>query len=103
MLNLPFCVTAALPSIEGRGLIYSRATLVVCAVSLVGQWLDEAVDKTKAAGQQGGSLKLFKYHGPNRDKVGWGWQSLGGQWAHVLVSSAALVRRQSWSSRVAEC
>jgi hypothetical protein len=36
-------------------------------VSLVGQWLDEAVDKTRKDG--GSSLKLFKYHGPSRDKV----------------------------------
>jgi hypothetical protein len=58
---------AALPRIGGGGLLYSRATLVVCAVSLVGQWMDEAVDKTRLAG--GSSLKLFKYHGPGRDKV----------------------------------
>jgi SNF2 family DNA or RNA helicase len=58
---------AALPRLTGSGLLYSRATLVVCAVSLVGQWLDEAVDKTRKDG--GSSLKLFKYHGPSRDKV----------------------------------
>jgi SNF2 family DNA or RNA helicase len=58
---------AALPRLTGSGLLYSRATLVVCAVSLVGQWMDEAVDKTKTHGSS--SLKLFKYHGPSRDKV----------------------------------
>lgn len=30
---------------------------MVCAVSLVGQWVDEAIDKT------GGSLRIAKYHG----------------------------------------
>lgn len=40
----------ALPSTVGTGLLYSRATLVVCAVSLVGQWMDEAMDKTQASG-----------------------------------------------------
>jgi hypothetical protein len=29
--------------------------------------MDEVVDKTRLAG--GSSLKLFKYHGPGRDKV----------------------------------
>lgn len=51
----------------GGGLLYSRATLVVCAVSLVGQWQDEAADKTRLEG--GSSLCIFKYHGPGRDKV----------------------------------
>ena len=37
-----------------------RATLVVCAVSLVGQWLDEAKSKLD------GSLRLYMYHGSGR-------------------------------------
>ncbi|KAI3434920.1 hypothetical protein D9Q98_002974 [Chlorella vulgaris] len=41
-------------------LICSRATLVVCAVSLVGQWVAEAQAKT------GGSLKIHMYHGQDR-------------------------------------
>ena len=39
-----------------------RATLVICPVSLVGQWLEEA--KSKLAG----SLRLYMYHGPRRIK-----------------------------------
>ncbi|GLC42798.1 hypothetical protein PLESTM_001380900 [Pleodorina starrii] len=42
------------------GRIASRATLVVCAVSLVGQWQAEAQSKT------GGSCRIHPYHGPNR-------------------------------------
>lgn len=33
---------------------------MVCAVSLVGQWLDEAKSKLD------GSLRLYMYHGPGR-------------------------------------
>jgi hypothetical protein len=40
----------------------SRATLVVCAVSLVGQWIAEAQEKTA------GSLKIHMYHGQGRIK-----------------------------------
>ncbi|KAG2497725.1 hypothetical protein HYH03_004461 [Edaphochlamys debaryana] len=47
---------AKLPS----GLLASRATLVVCAVSLVGQWQAEAAAKTD------GSCRIHPYHGPNR-------------------------------------
>ena len=42
------------------GHLRSRATLVVCAVSLVGQWIEEAKQKTA------GSLRIHMYHGPNR-------------------------------------
>jgi SNF2-related domain len=42
--------------------LHSRATLVVCAVSLVGQWIAEAEEKT------GGSLKIHMYHGQGRIK-----------------------------------
>jgi len=41
-------------------LLYSRATLVVCAVSLVGQWADEAARRTD------GSLRILQYHGSGR-------------------------------------
>ncbi len=37
-----------------------RATLVVCAVSLVGQWMAEAHQKL------GGSLRVYMYHGLGR-------------------------------------
>ena len=40
--------------------VASRATLVVCAVSLVGQWVKEAEDKSA------GSLRIHKYHDQNR-------------------------------------
>lgn len=39
-----------------------RATLVVCAVSIVGQWLEEAKSKL------GGSLTLYQYHGQSRER-----------------------------------
>ena len=39
-----------------------RATLVVCAVSLAGQWLEEAKSKLD------GSLKLYMYHGSSRKR-----------------------------------
>lgn len=42
--------------------IVSRATLVVCAVSLVGQWVEEAQSKSA------GSLRILQYHGQNRMK-----------------------------------
>lgn len=42
-------------------LVQSRGTLVVCKVSLVGQWVTEA--KSKLADK---SLKIVEYHGPNR-------------------------------------
>lgn len=47
-------------SISSDGCIRSRATLVVCAVSLVGQWIEEARSKT------GGSLRIHMYHGSGR-------------------------------------
>ncbi|KAG2441423.1 hypothetical protein HYH02_010011 [Chlamydomonas schloesseri] len=42
------------------GRIVSRGTLVVCAVSLVGQWQAEAANKTA------GSCRIHPYHGQNR-------------------------------------
>ncbi|KAG1670539.1 hypothetical protein FOA52_015404 [Chlamydomonas sp. UWO 241] len=47
---------------DAAGRLVSRATLVVCAVSLVGQWVDEAKSKSS------GSLKILQYHGSNRPK-----------------------------------
>jgi len=44
-------------------LIRTRATLVVCNVSLVGQWYDEA--SSKLASDQ---LRVYKYYGPNRTR-----------------------------------
>lgn len=43
-------------------LLVCRATLVICAVSLVGQWLDEAKSKLD------GSLRLYMYHGSGRNR-----------------------------------
>ncbi|KAL0037370.1 hypothetical protein WJX79_004318 [Trebouxia sp. C0005] len=44
----------------GDGLIVSRATLVVCPVSLMGQWAEELADKAR------GCLKVLLHHGPRR-------------------------------------
>ena len=44
-------------------LISSRATLVICAVSLVGQWATEVKER-----YTGGSLSVHIFHGPNRLK-----------------------------------
>mmetsp|Transcript_10273 Transcript_10273/g.14525 ORF Transcript_10273/g.14525 Transcript_10273/m.14525 type:complete len:1332 (+) Transcript_10273:110-4105(+) len=43
-----------------RGSIFSRATLVVCNVSLVGQWIDEAKSKLRDPGM------VYSYHGAGR-------------------------------------
>jgi SNF2 family DNA or RNA helicase len=45
---------------DATGKIISRATLVVVAVSLVGQWCAEASSKLS------GGLKMYPYHGSNR-------------------------------------
>lgn len=45
-----------------RGSILSRGTLVVCNVSLVGQWIDEAKSKLKDPGL------VYSYHGQNRTR-----------------------------------
>jgi hypothetical protein len=52
---------ASSPSGVGGQLLRSRATLVVCAVSLVGQWMDEARAKTA------GSMRIHMYHGGKRE------------------------------------
>jgi len=44
-------------------LVRSRATLVVCNVSLVGQWYDEASSKLAT-----GQLSVYKYYGSNRTR-----------------------------------
>ena len=43
-------------------MLLRRAMLVVCAVSLVGQWLEEAKSKLD------GSLALYMYHGSSRKR-----------------------------------
>jgi hypothetical protein len=53
---------------DATGKIVSRATLVVVAVSLVGQWCAEASSKLS------GGLKMYPYHGQNR----WGLVSFSG-------------------------
>ncbi len=45
-----------------RGSIFSRGTLVVCNVSLVGQWIDEAKSKLKDPGL------VYSYHGSSRKR-----------------------------------
>jgi len=45
-----------------RGSIFSRGTLVVCNVSLVGQWIDEAKSKLKNPGL------VYSYHGGSRTR-----------------------------------
>lgn len=40
-----------------KSLLLCRATLVICPVPLVGQWLEEAKSKLD------GSLRLYMYHG----------------------------------------
>ena len=44
------------------GAVRSRATLVVCNVSLVGQWYDEAVSKLV----DGGAKSVYRYYGSGR-------------------------------------
>ena len=44
------------------GRIISRGTLVVCKVSLVGQWIEEAKSKLKCPGL------VYPYHGSNRKR-----------------------------------
>mmetsp|Transcript_8692 Transcript_8692/g.15747 ORF Transcript_8692/g.15747 Transcript_8692/m.15747 type:complete len:133 (-) Transcript_8692:2884-3282(-) len=46
-----------------RGSIISRGTLVVCPVSLVGQWIEEAKSKLKDPGL------MYPYHGQNRKRM----------------------------------
>jgi SNF2 family DNA or RNA helicase len=45
-----------------RGSIMSRGTLVICPVSLVGQWIEEAKSKLKDPGL------VYPYHGQNRNR-----------------------------------
>ena len=45
-----------------RGSIISRGTLVVCPVSLVGQWIEEAKNKLTNPGL------VYPYHGQNRKR-----------------------------------
>lgn len=54
-------VTARKPSPPvPEGGVPSKATLVVCAVSLVGQWISEAKGKLSAP------CNMYKYHGQGR-------------------------------------
>jgi SNF2 family DNA or RNA helicase len=45
-----------------EGGVPSKATLVVCAVSLVGQWISEAKGKLSAP------VNMYKYHGSSRTR-----------------------------------
>lgn len=47
---------------DKRGSIFSRGTLVVCNVSLVGQWVDEAKSKLKDPGL------VYSYYGQHRNR-----------------------------------
>ena len=53
----PASVASGTPHPQSTGRVTSRATLVVCAVSRVGQWIDEATSKSN------GSLRILQYHG----------------------------------------
>ena len=57
-----------------RGRIFSRGTLVVCNVSLVGQWISEAQSKLKDPGL------VYSYHGCGRKRD-----------PHLLASNAIVV------------
>jgi len=65
---LALCLANPAPALPAPGTVLpsmklrSKATLVVCAVSLVGQWIAEAKEKTA------GSLKIHMYHGQGRIK-----------------------------------
>jgi hypothetical protein len=65
---LALCLANPAPALPAPGTLLrnkklrSKATLVVCAVSLVGQWIAEAKEKTA------GSLKIHMYHGQGRIK-----------------------------------
>ncbi|GAX72705.1 hypothetical protein CEUSTIGMA_g161.t1 [Chlamydomonas eustigma] len=58
----PLSLVSGIPHMMEPSRLTSRATLVVCAVSLVGQWVVEA--KSKSAG----SLKILQYHGSSRER-----------------------------------
>lgn len=58
----PVAPKLAVDAPSKRGSIFSRGTLVVCNVSLVGQWIDEAKSKLKNPGL------VYSYHGSNRKR-----------------------------------
>jgi len=79
-----------------NGRICSSATLVVCAVPLVGQWVDEARSKA------GGSLRIHQYHGQGRtrnikqlatqyDVVVTTYATLGSDYSRVLKARSAMM------------
>ncbi len=51
------------PALSPQKLIRSRATLVICNVSLVGQWYDECCSKLEAD-----HLRVYKYYGGGRTR-----------------------------------
>ena len=87
--SVPPAGDAAVPA----GMLRSSATLVVCAVSLVGQWMAEAQSKLDK-GPAGTSLRIVMYHGQNRikdvkklandyDVVVTTYQTLGADFSHA--------------------
>lgn len=59
----PASVIGGVPHVSASGVrVVTRATLVVCAVSLVGQWVEEA--RSKSAG----GLRILQYHGQGRQR-----------------------------------
>jgi hypothetical protein len=56
------CLMYWLSIFQLLSLLLHRATLVVCAVSLVGQWMEEAKSKLN------GSLRMYQYHGQGRKR-----------------------------------
>jgi len=74
---------------KARGSIYSRGTLVVCNVSLVGQWIDEAKSKLKNPGL------VYSYHGGSRTRDA----SILAQKSIVVTTYATLASDATYHAR----
>ena len=65
--SLPPSLTHSLtPTHAGDGFLLSHATLVVCNVSLVGQWAEEARSKVVDK-----DVRIYEYHGQSRKRRVW--------------------------------
>eukprot|EP00798_Chlamydomonas_sp_ICE-L_P005761 gene5761-6058_t len=80
ILSRPAPVSLIVGSRNAAGKVMTGATLVVCPVSLVGQWVAEAKEKS------GQSLKILQYHGSARP---WCGKRAGG--ASLVVCPVSLV------------
>mmetsp|Transcript_35965 Transcript_35965/g.83942 ORF Transcript_35965/g.83942 Transcript_35965/m.83942 type:complete len:92 (-) Transcript_35965:2052-2327(-) len=54
--------SSSLNSYDKNGVYFSRGTLVICHVSLVGQWVQEAKSKLRDPGL------VYSYYGSNRQQ-----------------------------------